>query len=174
MAWFGLMARSSRSKNVEILVLRHEVAVLRRQVRRPQLSWADRAVFAALTPSAGGWARAAITGLPEFGVANVWPLDVRSEESNGDLLASAQDPLTPPSLYLVRSGAAPEILKRAPQAFDPAGLVVTRHDAVSKDELYCPARDSGSVSGQYSRRISRPLTATNGHGGCSVHVPLFT
>jgi putative transposase len=29
-AWLGLLARSSRSKNVEILVLRHEVAVLRR------------------------------------------------------------------------------------------------------------------------------------------------
>ena len=31
MAWFGLLARSSRSKNAEILVLRHEVAVLHRQ-----------------------------------------------------------------------------------------------------------------------------------------------
>ena len=95
-------------------------------------------VFEALTPSETGRTRERITGLPDIGVANVWPLDVRTEESNGDLLASAQDPLTPPSLFLVRPDAAPELLKRAPEAFDPAGLVVTRHEAISPDGTRIP------------------------------------
>ena len=46
--WLALLARSDTSKDVEILVLRHEVAVLRRQVARPKPDWADRAVIAAL------------------------------------------------------------------------------------------------------------------------------
>ena len=100
-------------------------------------------VFEALTPSDAGWSRERVTGLPEFGVANVWPLDVRTEESNGDLLASAQDPVTPASLFLVRPTAAPELLKRAPQAFDPAGLVVTRHEAISADGTPIPYTQVG-------------------------------
>ncbi len=46
--WLVLLGRSQESKDTEILVLRHEVMVLRRQVARPQPDWADRAVLAAL------------------------------------------------------------------------------------------------------------------------------
>ena len=46
--WVVLLPRSDTSKDVEILVLRHEIAVLRRQVTRPKPDWADRAVITAL------------------------------------------------------------------------------------------------------------------------------
>jgi putative transposase len=47
--WLGLLASRTAAKNVEILILRHEVAILRRQVTKPRLTWSDRAILSALT-----------------------------------------------------------------------------------------------------------------------------
>jgi putative transposase len=47
--WLSLLGRTDAAKDVEIRVLRHEIAVLRRQAARPRPDWADRALFAALT-----------------------------------------------------------------------------------------------------------------------------
>ncbi len=46
--WLVLLGRSQASKDAEIMVLRHVVMVLRRQVTRPRPDWASRAILAAL------------------------------------------------------------------------------------------------------------------------------
>jgi hypothetical protein len=56
--WMALLARSATSKDAELLILRQEVAVLRRQHPTPRLDWADRMVIAALAQLLPGPLRA--------------------------------------------------------------------------------------------------------------------
>lgn len=100
--------------------------------------------FEICTPSATGWSRETLAGLPQIGVVDVWPLDRHASESNGDLLANVQDPLTPPSLLLIARGiASPVVLKRAPKIFTADGLVVTQHEAISIDGERIPYVQTG-------------------------------
>ena len=48
LSWMVLHVRSDTAKEIEILVLRHQLAVLQRRTPRPRISWSDRAVIAAL------------------------------------------------------------------------------------------------------------------------------
>jgi putative transposase len=48
LAWMVLLTRSETTNHVQILVLRHQLAVLRRTTPQPRMSWADRALIASL------------------------------------------------------------------------------------------------------------------------------
>ncbi|MGI9424564.1 MAG: prolyl oligopeptidase family serine peptidase [Hyphomicrobiaceae bacterium] len=88
--------------------------------------------FQSLDPD--DWLAKEIPGLPKLGVVHVSRLDQDMEESDGTLLANAQDPLAPPTL-LLRSGKTDkwDVLKQAPTAFAAEGLVCSRHEAISSD-----------------------------------------
>ena len=105
-----------------------------------------RPVFEVCTPSANDWTRRTLQGLPEIGVVDVWRLDVHEHESNGDMLANVQDPLTPPSLLLVEGVASPTLLKQAPRTFNADGLVVTQHEAISVDGERIPYVQTGPAT----------------------------
>ncbi len=103
-----------------------------------------RPVFEICTPSANGWDRETLQGLPGIGVVDVWRFDSHESESNGDLLANVQDPLTPPSLLLLERGVtSPTVLKQAPKTFTADGLVVTQHEAISIDGERIPYVQTG-------------------------------
>ncbi|WP_027584835.1 prolyl oligopeptidase family serine peptidase [Bradyrhizobium sp. Ai1a-2] len=121
-----------------------------------------RPVFEICTPSAGGWTRERLEGLPEIGVVDIWRLDSHISESNGDLLANVQDPLTPSSLMLMEKVGAPTVLKQAPRTFSADGLVVTQHEAISIDGERIPYVQTGPATETGDAPVH--LTAYGGFG----------
>jgi prolyl oligopeptidase len=124
--------------------------------------------FEALTPSEGAWTRETLPGLPKIGSAHVWPFDTEEDESNGDLLAIAYDPLTPPSLFLLEPKAPAVLLKQAPRAFDPAGLAVARHEATSSDGVRIPYVQVGPRN-----ETGNAPVHLYGYGGFGISMPPF-
>src|SRR5258708_25784481 len=92
--WLVLLARGDAAKNAEILVLRHEVAVLPRRVARPGPDWADRAVLAALA-----WLLPALLRPHRLGTAG--PLPACHRRPIKRYWACPTRPRRPPSLPAV-------------------------------------------------------------------------
>ena len=103
----------------------------------------------------GFWTRQTVDTLPRIGVVGLRPIDEEPGDRNGEVLASTLDPLTPPSLLMLDVTAplvAPVLLKTSQRVFDPDGLAVTRHEAISIDgeripyTQVGPATDSGDAA----------------------------
>lgn len=125
-----------------------------------------RPVFEVATPADGTWTKSLLTGLPDIGVVTVAPLDMEESEGNGDLMASVQDPLTPPSLLLIAKGEGPTILRQSTSAFSPTGLAVTRHEAISVDGERIPYVQTGPTAHDTG---DAPVYLT-GYGGFALPV----
>ena len=84
----------------------------------------------------GQWSRTPMAGLPEFGTISASAVDPRTSD---DYFLTITDFLSPATLQLgTVGGAAPERLKQAPAFFDASPLVVSQHEAISKDGTRIP------------------------------------
>src|SRR5260370_30503326 len=106
--------------------------------------------------------------MPEIGVVDVWRLDTEEEDSNGDLLANIQDPLTSSALMLIEGVQSPTVLKRAPKTFSAEGLVVTQHEAISIDGERIPYVQTGPAT-----ETGDAPVYLNAYGGFGLAVPPY-
>ncbi|GLR45230.1 prolyl oligopeptidase [Mesorhizobium amorphae] len=123
--------------------------------------------FEMFTPDTPEWTRRALDTVPAEGTVHLWPLDAEHRETNGEVLVSVQDPITPLKLLLLDLNAAlplgaPAILKRNSKTFDASGLVITRHEAVSTDGEMIPYTQVGPANGNGDAPVH--LTAYGGFG----------
>ncbi|MER8376901.1 prolyl oligopeptidase family serine peptidase [Mesorhizobium sp. M1406] len=119
------------------------------------------------TPDRQEWTRRALDTLPGEGTVHLRSLDAELHETTGEVLISAQDPITPRKLLLLDLNAAPPlgapvILKRNSENFDASGLVVTRHEAVSTDGEMISYTQVGPANGNGDAPVH--LTAYGGYG----------
>ncbi|MER9119962.1 prolyl oligopeptidase family serine peptidase [Mesorhizobium sp. M0954] len=126
--------------------------------------------FEMFTPDRQEWTRPALDTVPAEGTVHLRSLNAERHETNGEVLISAQDPITPRKLLLLDLNAAPPlgapvILKRNSENFDASGLVVTRHEAVSTGREMIPYTQVGPANGNGDAPVH--LTA---YGGCGKSV----
>lgn len=122
-----------------------------------------RPVFESLTPSAEGWSRTIIEGIPEIGVASIGPLDIDPGESDGSLIATVESPIVAPSQLLIEAPNHPTLLKRAPLAFSTRGINVSRHEVLSADGERIPYFQVGP-----ERETGDAPVLLTGYGGFGV------
>ena len=91
LGWIVLHTRSDTIKDIEILVLRHQLAVLQRRTPRPRIRWTDRALITALTRLVGAENR--VTGSDQHPSAGQ-PSGARPEPAQHDRSAWPSDLLT--------------------------------------------------------------------------------
>jgi prolyl oligopeptidase len=119
--------------------------------------------YEVFTRDLSGWKGRRFEGLPEAGVVSAWRLDMEETESNGDILVSSQDPLTPPTFSLFPKAGTPALLKRAPAVFDASGLTITQHEAISVDGERIPYVHVGPAA----ETGDAPVLMT-GYGGFAI------
>jgi prolyl oligopeptidase len=111
----------------------------------------------------GGWSRAALPGLPEYGTVRASAVDERESD---DYWVSATDFVTPSTLGLGAVGAGPPAtLKASPAFFDASGLAVSQHEAVSKDGTRIPYFQ---VAPKDLRLDGSTPTLLTGYGGFEI------
>lgn len=116
-----------------------------------------------LTPKGGTWDRTELPGAPKLGTVSAAAVDA---DDSDDYWMTVNDYLTPVTLYLGTLGkGAPDKLKSSPSFFDAKGLVVTQHEATSKDGTRVPyfqvSRENLSLDGKNP-------TLLYGYGGFEI------
>ena len=141
LSWRALLAKSSASKNVEILVLRHEVAVLRRKNPKPRIDWIDRAMLARTRSSKHHCLHRA-----ESGATPAWP------PGGPRWRRTSQAGERPPGMLMRRPEQADAANRRITGAL---GIQEARQDPVGCQKSACSVRCSDGPASAYGIMIIR-------------------